>query len=110
MRILFVTDLYPIIFDNTIPGVIEDFAIAFKKRGNDVFVLRPNFLINSYIRGHKYIPECETTRNGIRIYNKNFILPFLNDDVDFLNNEFDLIISHMPSGHIYADLINKKLN
>lgn len=109
MRILFVTDLYPIIDDKTIPKVIEDFAISFKKRGNDVFVIRPNFLLNSYLRGHKFVPECEITRNEIRIYNKNFFLPFLDSNIDFLNENFDLIISHMPSGHIYADLINKKL-
>lgn len=109
MRILFVTDLYPIIQDKSIPKVVEDFAIAFKKRGFDIFVIRPNFLLNSYLRGHKFAPECETTRNEIRIYNKNFILPFLDSNIDFLNKDFDLIISHMPSGHIYADLINKKL-
>ena len=111
MKILFVTDLYPIIEDKTIPKIVEDFAIGFKNLGNDVFVIRPNFLLNSFLRRHKYIPECETTKNGIRIYNKNFILPFLDNNIDYLfNKDFDLIISHMPSGHIYADLINKKLN
>ena len=110
MKILFVTDLYPIIEDKTIPKIVEDFALAFKEDGDSVFVIRPNFLINSYLRGHKYVPECETTRNGIRIYNKNFILPFLDKNIDFLNETFDLIISHMPSGHIYASLINKQLN
>ncbi|MBR5305032.1 MAG: glycosyltransferase family 4 protein [Candidatus Gastranaerophilales bacterium] len=109
MKILFVTDLYPILDDKTIPKIIEDFALAFKKRGNDVFVIRANFLLNSYLRGHKYIPECETTRNEVRIYNKNFFLPFLDANIDYLNEKFDLIISHMPSGHIYADLINKHL-
>ncbi|MBR3605704.1 MAG: glycosyltransferase family 4 protein, partial [Candidatus Gastranaerophilales bacterium] len=110
MKILFITDLYPIIEDKTIPKVLEDFALAFKERGDDVFVIRPNFLLNSYLRGHKYVSECEITRNGIRIYNKNFILPFLDNDISFLDSKFDLIISHMPSGHIYTSLINKKLN
>ena len=109
MKILFITDLYPIVEDKTIPKIVEDFAMAFKKRGNNVFVIRPNFLLNSFLRGHKFVPECEITRNDIRIYNKNFILPFLDSNIDFLNENFDLIISHMPSGHIYADLINKKL-
>lgn len=109
MKILFITDLYPIFDDKTIPKIIEDFAIAFKERGNDVFVIRPNFLLNSYLRGHKYAPECEITRNGIRVYNKNFILPFLDSNINFLQGKFDLIISHMPSGHIYASLINKQL-
>lgn len=113
MKILFVTDLYPLLFDKTIPNVVEDFALGFLELGYEVFVIRANFLINSIIRKHKIFPECEFTRNGIRIYNKNFFLPFLDNNIDFLNpieNNFDLIISHMPSGHIYADLINKKLN
>ena len=110
MKILFITDLYPIIEDKTIPKAIENFALAFKERGDDVFVIRANFLLNSYLRKHKFVPECEITRNNIRIYNKNFIMPFLNDDISYLNDDFDIIISHMPSGHIYADLINKKLN
>lgn len=109
MRILFVTDLYPIIEDKTIPKIVEDFALAFKKRGEDVFVIRPNFLLNSFLRGHKYIPECEVSINGIRVYNKNFFLPFFDKNIDFLKQKFDLIISHMPSGHIYSDLINQEL-
>ena len=67
MRILFVTDLYPVVEDKTIPKVIEDFAISFKKRGHSVFVIRANFLLNSYLRKHKFVPECEITRNNIRI-------------------------------------------
>ena len=109
MKILFITDLYPIIEDKTIPKIVEDFAIGLKNLGNDVFIIRPNFLLNSFLRRHKYIPECEITRNNIRIYNKNFVLPFLDSNIDYLNENFDLIISHMPSGHIYASLINKKL-
>ena len=72
MKILFITDLYPILDDKTIPKIVEDFAISFKKRGYDVFVIRPNFLFNLFLRGHKYVPECEITRNGIRIYNKRY--------------------------------------
>ena len=110
MKILLITDLYPILEDRTIPNVIEDFALGFKAQGDSVFVIRPNFLFNSILRGHKIVPECEITRNGIRIYNKNFFLPFLDKNIYFLEETFDLIISHMPSGHIYADLINKQLN
>ncbi len=110
MKILLITDLYPILEDKTIPKIIEDFTLGFKAQGDSVFVIRPNFLFNSILRGHKIIPECEISRNGIRIYNKNFFLPFLDKNVYFLDETFDLIISHMPSGHIYADLINKQLN
>ena len=95
MKILFITDLYPIIEDRTIPNIVEDFVLAFKEFKNDIYVIRPNFLLNSFLRKHKYVPECEITRNKTRIYNKNFILPFLDDDISFLNQNFDLIISHI---------------
>ena len=49
MKILFVTDLYPIINDKKIPKVIEDFALAFKEKGNEISVLRPNFILNALI-------------------------------------------------------------
>ena len=109
MKILFVTDLYPIINDKSIPKVIEDFALAFKERGEEITILRPNFLFNSLIRKHKILRSGIYEKNGIKIYNKNFFMPFLNDDTSYLKEKFDLIISHMPSGHIYTDLINKKL-
>ena len=109
MKILLITDLYPILEDKTIPNVIEDFALGLFEFGHQIFVIRPNFLFNSILRGHKIIPECELTRNGIRIYNKNFFLPFLDKNIYFLDDSFDLIISHMPSGHIYASLINQQL-
>ena len=52
MKILFITDLYPIIEDKTIPKIVEDFALAFKEKNNDIFVIRPNFLLNSFLRKH----------------------------------------------------------
>ena len=112
MKILIVSDLYPLIVDSTIPSVVEGFALAFKKRVEKVVIIRPNFLLNTFIRKHKIIKSGEYLRNGIKIYNRNFILPFIFEDEDFISNfkDFDLIISHMPSGHIYADLLNKRLN
>lgn len=110
MKILFVTDLYPLINDDSIPKAIEDFVLAFRDEGKNVFILRPNFLPNSIIRGHKVSSQGVFYEDGVKIYNRNFFLPFLNDDISYLDEKYDLIISHMPSGHIYADLINKKLN
>ena len=110
MNILFVTDLYPINNDKTIPSVVEDFALAFSDLGHYVEIIRPNFLLNTFLRKHKIIKNGVFKRNKITIHNKNFILPFLNSNISFLDKKFDLIISRMPSGHIYTDLINKKLN
>lgn len=114
MKILIVTDLYPISSvcrDATITNAIEDFALGLKQFGNEVCVIRPNFLLNAFIRKHKILKNGIYNSKDVKIYNKNFILPFLNSDISYLKKEsFDIIISHMPSGHIYASLINKKLN
>ena len=112
MKILLITDLYPISLysDKTIPSTIEDFAFGLKKIGCEIKVVRPNFVFNSLIRGHRIIKNGEYYSRGIVVINKNFFLPFLNNDVSYLKDKFDVIISHMPSGHIYSYLINKKLN
>ncbi len=108
-NILLITDLYPLGDDSSIPLAIENFSLGFKDFGINVEVIRPNFLFNSLIRKHKIYKSGIYQRNGIKIYNRNFFLPFIFDNLNIKNN-FDLIISHMPSGNIYADLINKKLN
>ena len=112
MKILFVSDLYPLKNDKTIPLVVEDFALAFRDFGCDVCVLRPNFIINSIIRGHKLFKNGIYYEKNMKIYNRNYFLPCVFDKNNFLyiEEEFDLIISHMPLGHICADLLNKKLN
>ena len=109
MNILLITDLYPLKKDKSIPLAIKHFVLAFKELNYNISVIRPNFILNSLIRKHKIFKEWIYCEDGIKIYNKNFYLPFLNDDISFLEEKFDLIISHMPSGNIYADLINKKL-
>ena len=106
-RVLFVTDLYPLGEDDTIPFAIENFALALKDFGFCIEVVRPNFLFNTFLRKHKIYKQGIYQRNGIKIYNRNFVLPFIFDN--FKPDSADLIISHMPSGNIYADLINKKL-
>ena len=109
-KILLITDLYPVDnFDKSIPLAIENFALAFKDYGINIEVIRPNFLFNTILRKHKIYKQGTYQRNGIKIYNRNFFLPFIYDNFEVQNN-YDLIISHMPSGNIYADLINKKLN
>ena len=77
MNILFVTDLYPIDNeDKTIPKVIEDFVLALKDYGIRGCVFRPNLLLNTLIRKHKISKNGEYCHNGIKVYNKNYILPF----------------------------------
>lgn len=108
MRILLISDLYPLKSDHTIPSVLEDFSLALKEKNAVIEVIRPNFLFNTFIREHKIFKSGIYFEKGIKIYNKNFLIPFLFDDLK-LENKFDVIISHMPLGHIYANVINKKL-
>lgn len=110
MKILFVSDLYPLASDRSIPSVVEDFALAFKDFGAETIVLRPNFLLNTFIRGHKIVKSGEFEKNGIKIFNQNFILPFFFVRQGFLEKfkDFDIIISHLPCGHIFADKIAEK--
>lgn len=109
IRILLITDLYPIDDnDKTIPLAIENFTLALKEFDIETEVIRPNFILNALIRKHKIYKQDVFYRNDIKIYNRNFLLPFIYDNFKPSNN-FDLIISHMPSGNIYADLLNQKL-
>jgi len=113
MKILIISDLFEIKKDCTIPSVVGDFAKAFIKSGHDIVVIRPNFLFNSFLRGRKFAKTGKYYSEGITIYNRNFFLPFVFENKKFSSflkcENFDLIISHMPSGHIYAALINQKL-
>lgn len=109
MKILLISDLYPLEADLTIPSVLEDFSLSMKNLGNYIEIIRPNFLINTLIRKHKIIKSGTYEKNNIKIHNRNFFFPFLFENINFLKEKFDIIISHLPSGHIYADLINKQL-
>jgi len=117
MKILLVTDLYPL-FENEagIPHTIADFAKGFKEAGNEVEVFRPNFVFNTMLRGRKTFRNGEYENSGITIYNKNFLLPFRKESVlrafrkYFKDKTFDIIVSHMPSGILCADILSKELN
>lgn len=108
MKILIVTDLYPLNdFHKGIPRAIENFALALKDLGHMVFVLRADLVPNTIIRGRKIYKQGFYEHNGIKIYNQNFILPF------YFKPEppccdFDVIISHMPSGTLCAAEIKKR--
>ena len=76
MRILGITDLYPVT-ENEIhtPRTIEAFVKSWENLGHEVRVIKPNFLLNSFLRKKPYY------RNGIygQIENINYILPFIGD-------------------------------
>ena len=116
MNILFVTDLCPIDEkEYGLPSTLLNFILDFKSIGHNIVLLRPNVIPNVVLRKRKIYPEGEYDYKGIRCINKNFLTPFFNkNSFEFLKNlnenEFDLILSHMPSGVLAANKIAKILN
>jgi glycosyltransferase involved in cell wall biosynthesis len=112
MKILFVTDLYPINDENKAKA-LKYFVLEWIKQGHCVDVIRPNFLFNSFVRKHKIFDEKIYFEDGVKIYNLNFYTPFLFDvykklPKDFSLKNYDVIISHLPCGAIMSNKLLKK--
>ena len=112
MKILFVTDLYPI-GDENIAKALFYFVQEWQKQGHSVEVIRANFITNTLLRGRKIKKEKIYTENGTKIYNLNFHTPFLFDvynklPKDFSLNNYDVMISHMPCGALMANKLLQK--
>ncbi len=112
MKILFITDLYPIKDENVSKAlfyIIQEWI----KQGHSVEVIRSNFVINSIIRGRKIIKEKIYLDNNIKVYNLNYFTPFLFNvynklPKDFSLENYDVAISHMPCGALLAQKLLKK--
>jgi len=108
MNILFLTDLYPISEEDILTScALKNFTDIFKILGHNIQIIRPNFLLNSFIRGKKYYKTGQYNE----VFNANYITPFLFNVKNKLPpiNNYDVIISHMPSGSIFADKFSGKL-
>ena len=106
MQILVITDLYPITSDEKFtPKTIQNFVKIWREIGHNVSVIRPNFVLNSFLRRKKYY------KSGFYndIENINYFLPFLGNVKNKIhtNLDVDLIIAHMPSGIILANKLGK---
>ncbi len=107
MKILVITDLYPIKIDekNT-PKTIYDFVQGWKTLGHEVSVIRPNFILNSFLRKKTFYKSGQYED----VLNLNYWTPFWGNIVNkipdnFAHFDFDKIIAHMPSGLIFANKI-----
>lgn len=112
MNILFVTDLCPITEKECgLPLTLLNFILDFKALGHNVTLLRPNVIPNILIRKRKILPDGEYEFQGVKCINKNFFTPFFSQNqFKFLKNkDFDVILSHMPSGILAARKISKLL-
>ena len=102
MKILVITDLYPI-KDNEkfTPKTIKNFVDGWEELGHKVRVIKPNFLLNSFLRKK---PFYKSDIYG-NVENINYFLPFIGNIKNKIKTEFtpDIVIAHMPSGVIFAN-------
>lgn len=102
MRILVITDLYPVGEDELYtPRTIQAFVKSWEDLGHEVRIIKPNFLLNSFLRKKPYY------KDGIygQVENINYILPFLGNIKQKIKTLFapDIVVAHMPSGLIFAN-------
>jgi len=103
MNVLLITDLYPVKeSEKYTPKTLYNFVKSWEELGHNVTVIKPNFLINSFIRKKPFYKEGKYGN----IINLNYMTPFF--DVKkaekYCNySDFDIIIAHMPVGILFAD-------
>lgn len=102
MRILVITDLYPIEeIETHTPRTIQAFVKSWESMGHEVRIIKPNFLLNSFLRKKPYY------KDGIygQVENINYFLPFIGDIKKKIKTLFapDVVVAHMPSGLIFAN-------
>ena len=112
MKILFVTDLYPIGEEN-IAKALFYFVQEWQKQGHEVEIVRSNFILNTLLRNRKIIEEKIYYEQNTKIYNLNFHTPFWFNvynklPKDFSLKNYDVIISHMPCGSLMANKLLKR--
>ena len=102
MNILFITDLYPVKNDEkTTPRTLLAFVEEWKKMGHNVDILKPNFILNSFLRGKPFYKSGQYEA----VFNVNYWTPFLGNVKSKLPNlpKYDIVVAHMPSGILFAD-------
>lgn len=106
MKILVITDLYPILENEKFtPRTIKYFVDEWKKNGNEIKIIKPNFLLNLFLRKKPFY------KSGIyeNIENINYFSPFLGDIKKKIKHNFipDITVAHMPSGLIFANKLGQ---
>lgn len=106
MKILFITDLYPVNekTEKTTPKTLLNFVKEWQNQGHKVDVIKPNFILNSFLRGK---PFYKTGKYG-NVLNINYWTPFMGNikeklPKDMQPSNYDIVIAHMPSGILFAE-------
>lgn len=110
MKILLITDLYPIKQgEKATAKTLHNFAKTWLAQGNRVDVIKPNFILNSFLRAKPFYKTDEYEIEGIRVFNVNYFSPFCFDVTRKLTwplDDYDMVIAHMPSGIIFANKLD----
>lgn len=106
MKILFVSDLFPI-KDGKEPRLLRAMLWDWLKEGHSVEIIKSNFLVKDFRNHKKMYKEGIYFENGLKIYNVNYFTPFWFNVTnklpkDFDINNYDLVVSHMPCGGLMA--------
>lgn len=102
MKILFITDLYPVKNnEKTTPRTLSNFVEDWKHSGHEVDVIKPNFMLNSFVRKKPFYRQGEY--DGVM--NLNFWTPFWGK-ITPPKKDYDAVVAHMPSGILYADRLD----
>jgi len=89
MKILFITDLYPIKSDESnSPRTLHNFVLEWINQGHEVDVVKPNFVLNSIIRGKALYKTGFYEFEGVKIFNVNYFTPFLFDVEKKIDNYY----------------------
>lgn len=102
MRILLITDSYPVFNEeeySTLP--IKNFVQNWESQGHEIRIIKPNFLIESFLN-HKTYTKTGMYKN---IENLNYLLPFTDDIKKKIRTLFapDIVISHGSLGTIFTN-------
>lgn len=102
MKILFITDLYPVSSnEKTTPKTLLNFVAEWENLSHQVDVIKPNFILNSFIRKK---PFYKSGKYG-NVLNLNFWTPFWGK-IKQPEKTYDIVVAHMPSGILFADKLN----
>ena len=113
MNILFITDLYPVKSDEkTTPRTLLAFVEEWEKMGHNVDILKPNFILNSFLREKPFYKSGQYED----VFNVNYWTPFWFDVKRKFNgnsrlgtlaqlnkHNYNIVVAHMPSGILFAD-------
>lgn len=115
MKILFITDLYPVkTEETTTPVTLHNFVIEWINQGHKVNVIKSNFVFNSLLRGKPFYKDGFYDFEGVNICNLNYYTPFFFNVLNKIPSkikyaDYDVIVAHMPAGIILADKIARTI-